>query len=447
MTLSRPRTLPALLPLWLSLLVPACAPADNGMSSSPAESEDELVARAREIHDRVLTLDTHIDINTANFTDERNYTGDLPTQVTLPKMEAGQLDAGWFIVYTAQGLLNEEGFADAYANAVDKFDAIHRMVNEYAPDRIELALNTDDVRRIAATGKRVALIGVENAYPVGEDIARIEEFYNRGARYISLAHTGPSQFSDAHSGENDGDYLHDGLSELGRQAVAEMNRLGIMIDISHPSKASILQMLELTRAPVIASHSAARALSDVSRNLDDEALRAVAANGGVVQTVALRSFVHAVKSRAHSEAIDALRSEMAAERGFELIARNGLYMLSDEERERYMAELQDLNDAVAERASRADLPPDVSVADFVDHIDYMVNLIGLEHVGISSDFDGGGGVAGWDDASETFNVTLELVRRGYPEEEIAMIWGGNLLRVFDEVQAVAAQIQAEGRAS
>ncbi len=447
MTLSRPRTLPALLPLWLSLLVPACAPAGNGMSSSPAESEDELVARAREIHDRVLTLDTHIDINTANFTDERNYTGDLPTQVTLPKMEAGQLDAGWFIVYTAQGLLNEEGFADAYANAVDKFDAIHRMVNEYAPDRIELALNTDDVRRIAATGKRVALIGVENAYPVGEDIARIEEFYNRGARYISLAHTGPSQFSDAHSGENDGDYLHDGLSELGRQAVAEMNRLGIMIDISHPSKASILQMIELTRAPVIASHSAARALSDVSRNLDDEALRAVAANGGVVQTVALRSFVHAIKSRAHSEAIDALRSEMAAERGFELIARNGLYMLSDEERERYMAELQDLNDAVAERASRADLPPDVSVADFVDHIDYMVNLIGLEHVGISSDFDGGGGVAGWDDASETFNVTLELVRRGYSEEEIAMIWGGNLLRVFDEVQAVAAQIQAEGRAS
>ncbi len=443
MTARRPL---AHLPFFFALLpfAAACSPGADEMPETARESEADLIARAREIHDRVITLDTHIDINTSNFTAERNYATDLPTQATLPKMEAGGLDVGWFIVYTAQGLLNDEGFADAYANAVDKFDAIHRLTTEYAPDRIELALTSEDVRRIAASGKLVAMIGVENAYPVGREISRIEEFHSRGARYISLSHTGPSQFSDAHSGENDGDYLHDGLSDLGRRAIAEMNRLGIMIDISHPSKASVLQTLELTRAPVVASHSAARALSDVSRNLDDESLRAVAENGGVVQTVALRSFVHTIKNAAHSEAMSALRAEVAAEMDFELIGRGGMYMLSDEERDAYMARMEELEAEVAERAAGMKIPPDVGVADFVDHIDYMVNLIGIEHVGISSDFDGGGGVAGWDDASETFNVTLELVRRGYAEEEIAMLWSGNLLRVLDEVQSVAARIQAEG---
>lgn len=379
-----------------------CAPpADqDGETREAHETEEQLVERARGIHERVLTLDTHDDINTDNFTDERNYASDLPTQLTLPKMEAGGLDVAWLVVYTGQGPLTEDGYAAAYANAIDKFDAIHRLVNEYAPDRAELALTSEDARRIVASGKKAIMIGVENAYPVGNDMSRIEEFHRRGARYMSLAHTGPSQFSDAHSGEQDGNWLHDGLSEMGRQAVAEMNRLGIMVDISHPSKASIMQTLEIAQAPVIASHSSARGINDVSRNLDDEQLRAVAENGGVVQTVALRRFLNAEKAEARRQ---------AEEEGGEVEV------------------------------------PDVDVADFVDHIDYMVNLIGLDHVGISSDFDGGGGVAGWDDASQTFNVTLELARRGYSEEEIAKLWSGNLLRVLDEVQAVAARIQAEGR--
>ena len=378
----------------LGIAVAGCAP-DTEQAD---ESEEQLVERARGIHERVLTLDTHDDINTDNFTAERNYASDLPTQLTLPKMEAGGLDVAWLVVYTGQGPLTDEGYATAYANAIDKFDAIHRLVNELAPDRAELALTSEDARRIVASGKKAIMIGVENAYPVGEEMSRIEEFHQRGARYMSLAHTGPSQFSDAHSGERDGNWLHDGLSEMGRQAVAEMNRLGIMVDISHPSKAAIMQTLEITQAPVVASHSAARGISDVSRNLDDEQLRAVAENGGVVQTVALRSFVNAEKAEARRQAVEA---------GGEVEA------------------------------------PDVDVADFVDQIDYMVNLIGLDHVGISSDFDGGGGVAGWDDASETFNVTLELVRRGYTEEEIGKLWSGNLLRVLDEVQAVAARM-AEG---
>ena len=427
------------LPLLLFLATTTCAP---GADDATDETEEEMTARAREIHDRVITLDTHDDISTANFTAERNYTMDLSTQVTLPKMEAGGLDVAWFVVFTGQGPHTDEGYAAGYENAIDKFDAIHRLTEEIAPDRIELALTSDDVRRIVASGKKVAMIGVENAYPLGTDISRVEDFHNRGARYMSLAHTGPSQLSDAHSGENDGNFMHDGLSDMGRAAIAEMNRLGIMIDISHPSKPSIMQTLELTRAPVVASHSAARALSDVSRNLDDEQLRAVAENGGVVQTVALRGFVSTTKNAARSEAMGAILAEIAAERGFELLDRAAIRALPDDRRDGYRQRANRLRMAAAERLGE-DGPGDVSVADFVDHIDYMVNLIGLEHVGISSDFDGGGGVAGWDDASETFGVTLELVRRGYTEEEIGMLWSGNLLRVLDEVQAVAAMIQAE----
>ena len=435
MTIRRPIALA--LPLLLFLATTTCAP---GADDTTNETEEEMNARAREIHDRVITLDTHDDISTANFTAERNYTMDLANQVTLPKMEAGGLDVAWFVVFTGQGPHTDEGYAAAYENAIDKFDAIHRLAEEIAPDRIELALTSDDVRRIVASGKKVAMIGVENAYPLGTDISRVEEFHARGARYMSLAHTGPSQLSDAH-GEAD-NFLHNGLSDMGREAIAEMNRLGIMIDISHPSKPSIMQTLELTRAPVVASHSAARALSDVSRNLDDEQLRAVGENGGVVQTVALRSFVSTTKNAARSEAMGAIQAEIAAERGFELLDRAAIRALPDDRRDGYRRRANRLRTAAAERLGE-DGPGDVSVADFVDHIDYMVNLIGLEHVGISSDFDGGGGVAGWDDASETFGVTLELVRRGYTEEEIGMLWSGNLLRVLDEVQAVAAMIQAE----
>ena len=434
------RKLP-ILAFLATLAATACAP--GGDAPATDETEEEMTARAREIHDRVITLDTHDDISTANFTAERNYGMDLPNQVTLPKMEAGGLDVAWFVVFTGQGPLTDEGYAAAYENAIDKFTAIHRLTEEIAPDRIELALTSDDVRRIVASGKKVAMIGVENAYPLGTDISRVEEFHGLGARYMSLAHTGPSQLSDAHSGENDGNFLHDGLSDLGRQAIAEMNRLGIMIDISHPSKPSIMQTLELTRAPVVASHSSARALSDVSRALDDEQLHAVAENGGVVQTVALRSFVNTVKNAARSEAMNEVLQGIAAEMGIEMLGRSERFALPDAEREAYMEQMAEARQAAAELLADSG-PPDVSVADFVDHIDYMVNLIGLEHVGISSDFDGGGGVEGWDDASETFNVTLELVRRGYSEDEIGMLWSGNLLRVLDEVQAVAEQIQAGG---
>ncbi|MBO6523104.1 MAG: dipeptidase [Balneolaceae bacterium] len=411
-------------------------------SSACNNTNKELIEKARGIHDRVITLDTHADINTSNFTADRNYTQDLPTQVTLPKMVDGGLDVAWFIVYTGQDTLSEEGYAAAYENAIDKFDAIHRLVEEIAPDQIDLALTSNDVRRISAEGKLVAMIGVENAYPVATDLSRIEEFYNLGARYMSLAHNGHNQFSDSHTGEEDSVWSYNGISELGKEAIKEMNRLGIMIDISHPSKEANLQTMALSEAPVIASHSSARALNpSVSRSLSDEELMALKENGGVVQTVALRSFVYAEKHATWREAVAEVFDMVAEEEGFEQKSRSEIREMEADEQDAYFERYQEIQAIAEPRIEKEVTAKPVDVADFVDHIDYMVDLIGIDHVGISSDFDGGGGVTGWEDASETFNVTLELVRRGYTEEEIEKIWSGNLLRVLDEVQAKAAEIQ------
>jgi len=330
----------------------------------------------------IITIDTHIDINVDNFTDSLNYTMNTDTQFNLPNMIEGELDVAWLVVYTAQGELNEEGYKAAYDNAISKFDAIDRLVNVYAPDQVELALSSDDVRRILAKGKKVIMIGVENAYSMGLNTSNVRKFWERGARYVSLAHNGHSQFSDSNTGEFDDTAMYNGLSDLGKEVVELLNYYGIMIDISHPSKEAIRQMAELSKAPIIASHSSARALRDHPRNVDDEQLIWIKENGGVIQTTALGFF------------------------------------LTDRE------------------------DPPANMDDFMDHIDYMVEKIGIDHVGISSDFDGGGGIVGWDDASETMNVTSALRERGYSESEIAKLWGGNLLRVLDEVQEIAAKLQS-----
>ena len=332
--------------------------------------------------DPIITIDTHIDINVENFTDSINYTMNTDTQFNLPNMMEGELDVAWLVVYTAQGELNEEGYKAAYENAISKFDAIDRLVNEYAPDQVELALSSQDVSRILAEGKKVIMIGVENAYSMGLDTSNVEKFWEKGARYVSLTHNGHNQFSDSNTGEFDDTALHNGLSDLGKEVIELLNYYGIMIDISHPSKEAIRQMTELSKAPIIASHSSARALRDHPRNVDDEQLNWIKENGGVIQTTALGFF------------------------------------LTDRE------------------------DPPANMDDFMDHIDHMVEKIGIDHVGISSDFDGGGGIVGWEDASETMNVTNALRERGYSESEIAKLWGGNLLRVLDEVQEIAAKLQS-----
>ncbi len=450
-----------------------------GPIAQTLQTDETLVQRARLIHERVITLDTHDDINVRNFTAEVNYTQPLNTQVNLPKMISGGLDVAFFIVYVGQGPLTPEGYDSAYKQAIEKFEAIHRLTKEIAPDKIELALTAADVRRIAKTGKKVAVIGIENGYSIGEDITRVKEFYDRGGRYLSLAHNGHSQLADSNTGEARGEWLHNGLSALGKQVVAEANRLGIMIDISHPSKQANLQAIALSKAPVIASHSGARAIADHSRNLDDEQLMALKKNGGVAQAVALGSYVKVTTPSAErTAALAKLEQEFglpdgalrgrggrgvgrgagrgegtgggtgtaaasgagagtAAATGTQAGragGRGALAQLSEEKRA-----------ALQERMSEIDAkfppPPRPTVSNFVDHIDYIVKKIGIDHVGISSDFDGGGGIEGWSDASETFNVTLELVRRGYTEEQIGKIWSGNLLRVMEQAEKAARELQ------
>jgi membrane dipeptidase len=400
---------------------------------------ETLEEKARRIHESVITIDTHDDINVANFTDSINYTQRLNTQVNLPKMDEGQLDVAWLIVYTGQGDFTEEGYASAEVNAMSKFDAIYRLVEEFAPDQIGLATSSDEVRSLIAEGKKVAMIGVENAYPIGEDLGNFELYRDKGARYVSLSHNGHSQFSDSNTGEADG-FLHDGLSDLGKEAIVEMNRLGMMIDVSHPSKEAMRQMIGLSKAPIIASHSSARALCDHSRNLDDEQLFWMKENGGVIQTVAFSSYLNTEKHNARNEYMQAIRKRLARERGLEWYDRSEFRNLDANTIAEFIGYYREIVDEADELvANDLNAPTGVTVADFVDHIDYMVNLIGIDHVGISSDFDGGGGIGGWQDASETYNVTLELVKRGYSEEDIQKLWGENLLRVLDEVQDVSAQ--------
>jgi membrane dipeptidase len=405
-------------------------------AQQPTRTADEaLLAKARAIHDRVITIDTHDDIS-ADFATEKDDPGnpDNPRQVTLQKMKAGGLDAGFFIVYVGQGDRTAEGNASAYNQAVKKFDAIHRMAETMYPDRIEIAYTADDVTRIQKKGKLIACIGIENGWPIGRDLRKLKEFHDRGGRYITLSHNGHNDICDsANPAAGEPEAEHNGVSEFGRQVIAEMNRLGIMVDVSHVSKKTALDAIRFSKAPVIASHSGAAAVNKNPRNMDDETLLALRANGGVIQCVALGSFVK-------TQPIPPERQKAVAElrREFGLPESQGgmrrtMQALSEEQRTAFRERMRSID-------QKHPLTP-VTVSDFVDHVDHAVKLIGIDHVGISSDFDGGGGVLGWNNAAETLNVTVELVRRGYTEEQIAKLWGLNLLRVWKDVERVSTQQQ------
>lgn len=362
---------------------PEVAHVEVAASESPVDetSEVDLEQLAREIHASVLSIDTHDDIP-FNFATPAVDPLNADRQVNLQKMRAGGLDVGFFVVYVGQTPRTPDNYAAAQRDAMVKFDAIHRMTDEMYPAEIGLAYTADDVERIHAEGKLVAVIGIENGYVIGKDLSMLEVYRDLGARYITLAHNGNNDIADsAQPSSRFGDVAGEngGISEFGEQVIAEMNRLGILVDVSHISKEASLDAMRLSRAPVIASHSGAHAVGKHARNMDDEQLRALKENGGVIQAVALSGFVK-------PDAVEA------------------------------------------------------DVSDFVDHIDHVVALIGVDHVGISSDFDGGGGIVGWNDASETFNVTRELVERGYSEEDIRKLWGGNTLRILRAAEDVAAEL-------
>ncbi len=399
-----------------------------------APSDD--LAYSDAVHSRCLTLDTHKDISSQLAPEQLPSDPDTaakyrakfdPTvrgdqQVDFVKMREGEYDCAFFIVYTPQQKLTDAGYQGAYLEANKKFEAIHRMCRLY-PNDIGLARTAADVERMHNEGMLIACIGIENGYPMGLDLKRIEEFHQKGARYMGIAHNGHTQLGDSHTPATP---MHNGLSPLGEQAVAEMNRLGIMVDISHASKATMLHAVRISKAPVIASHSGARAKNDHTRNLDDEQLRAIAKTGGVVQCVALASFLKSNKEK--SAAISKMRDELG-------LSRSSKLKLSAEQRLANMERLNVLRQELDEKYPRA------GVSDYVDHIEHIIEVAGIDHVGIGSDFDGGGGITDWNNAAESRNVTRELVRRGYREADIKKIWSGNLLRVWRAAEAVAAASQ------
>ncbi len=383
------------------------------------------------IHERALTLDTHIDVPLNYATVEQDPGGFTTLQNDLPKMRAGALDGAFFIVYTPQGPLTDEGYAEARRIAETRYAGISRMMAAYS-NEIGFARTADEVEAIHASGRLVALIGMENAFPIGPSLDDLPMWAERGVRYVSATHFGHNQFGDSSNPNLEGgdpEVKAGGLTPLGEDLIRGLNRHGIMVDVSHTGKATTLEAIALSRAPVIASHSGANAVHDNARNLDDEQLRAIAENGGVVQVVAFDTYLLAPTPAR-------ILAEERVNQRFGVASRNDLAEFSDERVAEYRA-------AIA-AARRSVDPADLDA--LMDHVDHVVAVAGIDHVGIASDFDGGGGLAGWRDTSQTAAVTDAMIARGYSEADIAKIWGGNLLRVMRAVEAVAAEIAAENEA-
>jgi len=379
--------------------------------------------------DGLLTLDTHIDIPRDWETPGNPSAGPGEHQATLDKMRAGGLDAAFFIAYAEQRPLTPEGYDQARRDTLGRIFAIHRMVEAHS-DKVALALSADDIERIVASGRIAALIGLENAFPIAQDLDWLRLMYEGGVRYASFSHFGHSQLGDSSNPREDlGDAQtrHGGLSDFGRQALAEMNRLGILPDVSHTAHSTTMEVARLSKAPIIASHSGVRALADVERNLSDEALRAIRDNGGVAHIVALGAYV-----KKRTEEQQAERAAVDARFGIEN-PWTDVDRLSPEDAAARTAAMDEID-------ARYGL---ATVSDYVDHIVHAVEVAGIDHVGIASDFGGGGGIVGWDDASQTANVTAELRARGFTDAEIAKIWSGNLLRALRQAEQVARDLQGD----
>jgi membrane dipeptidase len=398
----------------------------------PAAAAGDLYARAQAIHHAVLTLDSHVDIPGTEYgTGELDPGIDNPRlRCDLVKMEMGGMDAVFLAVFTSQAKeLNDEVYEKARRKALGQFEAIHRVVEDQYPNRCALARSPDDVERIVAGGKKAIVIGMENGFPLGTDLTSLDRSHELGARYITLCHTGHNQICDSSSPDAP---LHHGLSDFGRQVVRRMNELGLICDASHISENSFYDLIEVSRAPVIASHSGCAAVHPHDRNLTDDQLRALARNGGVIQIVTLEQYL-APESPEREAAMTALRAEMGIPTWEEW------RRMSEEQRDAIRPKLDGY---YARRRQIAEAHPVATLNDFVDHIDHAVKVAGIDHVGIGTDFDGGGGFLGFADHSQAYNVTLELVKRGYDEEEIRKIWGGNFLRVWREVEATARRLDS-----
>ncbi|MDX9696375.1 MAG: dipeptidase [Bacteroidales bacterium] len=378
----------------------------------------DLNKKADKTHDKIVSIDTHTD-TPFNFLDDNydvskwNDFEKTRSRVDFPRMKAGRLDGVFMAVFVSQSLRSDSGNIIAKNKAIQLFNALNEKVRLY-PDQAEIVYNAEDIYRTKKAQKSAVYIGLENGYPVGKNLNNVEEFYDLGARYITLCHTKNNDICDSSTDKKGPE--HNGLSNFGEDVVKEMNRLGMMIDISHISDSAFFDVLRLTKVPVIASHSSARAICDNPRNLSDEMLYALKENGGVIQICILSDYVKTpIPYPERDSAFAIIRAKY-----------DDYDHLTDEQREQLHKEWEETDQKYPKELA--------TVSDVVDHIDHVVNTIGIDYVGIGTDFDGGGGVDGCKDASELKNITIELLRRGYNKNDIEKIWGANFLRVFKEVE-------------
>ena len=393
---------------FLFLLGLGCAP--------PKTSAD-----AHSVHEAVLVLDSHVDILLPE-TPKRYYAPDGGSRTSLEQLSAGGVDAAVFAIAVGPGPETPEGAAAAKREADAKLEEIQRFVAA-SEGRLVLAKTADDVERIHRDGRIAVLLGFQNARILGNDLGAFDRFFAAGVRVAALNHAGHNAFSDSSRPQDPKEVeRHHGLSDLGRAAVQRFNDLGVLIDVSQLSTRALLQTVTLSRAPVVATHSDARALVDNARNLTDAELDSIASKGGVVQLTPFSAYLHS-PTEAERAQVRQLRTQFALSPEL-TTSYDGATSLPPTERDRFI-------DALIAQQPRATLK------DYVDQIDYVVHRIGVEHAGVGTDFNHGAGIDGFDGERDAGNVTAELVRRGYTKDQIAAIWGGNFLRVLRAARAGA----------
>lgn len=424
----------ALLVAALSILSTACGRTDGATSPDP-RADAALLARAAAIHDGHPTLDHHLDIPFEYGVGALEAGNDGPSQFDLPKAERGHLRGAVVALFVPQGPRTDEGHRAAAEKANQKLAIVQSIVQRH-PERAAIARSPQELQEIEASGRFAIVLSILNGYPIGRDLSALEDWHAKGVRLFGFTHNGNNDLADSsrpHLLKGDRLAEHGGLSALGREAVARLNDLGIVIDVSQISGQALEQVLASTRAPVVASHSNARAIIDHPRNLDDAQLLAIRDNGGLVAVNAYSAWVRPLPPEATAEANAVRRKygvpEEAVVAGVQPTTEDGVTVLDPETFAQYSKEFHDITGGEKYRAS---------LDEYVDQIDYVVDRIGIDHVGISSDFNHGGGVIGWQDVGDSLNLTAELLRRGYSEEDIAKLWGGNFLRVWAQAQVVAA---------
>jgi len=391
-----------------------------GINNFIQASGKATAKKAMKIHKSVLTVDTHCDTPMSML--DGNFdigTRNTPPQsrVDFPRMKEGGLDAMFFAAFTGQRERTAENTENAYKLANQMIDATYAACNKYS-DMAEVATKSSDAARIEKLGKRAIYIGMENGFPIGTDLSRVIEFYDRGVRYITLCHSSNNDICDSSTDKKGPEYS--GLSKFGEKVVVEMNRLGMLIDVSHISDDSFYDVIEMSKAPVIASHSSVRSIAHHNRNMTDEMIKTLAKNGGVIQICLLDDYI---KDPDTTSIYYQKRKEL------NLVYDTKYDSLTDDQKKELRNEWRSLKEKYPKT-----LP---TVSDCVDHIDYVKNLVGIDYVGIGSDFDGGGGVDGCADVSEFPNITAEMLKRGYTQDEIRKVWGGNFFRVFEAVEKLA----------